>query len=350
MKKYYQLNLTLGSELFIGSGEIIRRHELFLINGFFHVLDEEKLTHFVIKHDLWREFENYIQQISNPNLPNHRKDILRWMEDNQFSESEMKSIIKYSILDRTGDSRINEIKAFIKDAYGNCYIPGSSIKGFLHTCVMVKMLHDNMKDKQEVSRSLKDIERRGLLLPPEFNQNLKKKMTAIQVSDSKSIPSASLILSRVKYCNIKNGNISTTRIPSNIEFLRRGTKTQVRLTLDESEINMPYLLAAIESFHSLYQQHYSSRFASKYQIEQPNSKQFLRLGAFTNFAVKTINYAILGQEAIKVNSSLLQKRFRESKNINGIQYGVSPMCLKTSDSHGKLSENGIVYFDYREMK
>lgn len=349
MKKYYRFYFKLESDLFIGSGDVIRKHQMFLQNGKYHVIDEIKLVDLVLKRNLWSGFELYLNRICNPSLPHYEKDLLRWLESERFTTEEKLAITKYAVEDKTGDSRINEIKAFVKNSYGHCFIPGSSVKGYIHTCLIAQRIKANSSELNFVRSNLKSSDR-NLKLSPSFLQDLKKTMAGITVADSSAIDSKNLVIGRVKYCNIKNNNPSLTRIPVNIEFLRRGTTYTAVIGIDESIIKLNELLSAIREYNLLYHQHFVSKFSGKYRIQAPANQEVLRLGAFTNFALKTINYAILGSEAVDNNSRILQEAFRNSKNIQGKQYGVSPMCLKASDTNGTLSENGIISFHYEELK
>ena len=84
-----------------------------------------------------------------------REDLKHWVERNRISLDEIKCCMKYKI--NVGDIQMEkgrmQIMNFMRDPYGNPYIPGSSIKGMLRTILLAADIMKNpLYYKQDVQK------------------------------------------------------------------------------------------------------------------------------------------------------------------------------------------------------
>ena len=88
------------------------------------IIDIDKLYMLAKKKHLEIEFEKFM-------VVDGREDLKHWVERNRISLDEIKCCMKYKI--NVGDIQMEkgrmQIMNFMRDPYGNPYIPGSSIKG-----------------------------------------------------------------------------------------------------------------------------------------------------------------------------------------------------------------------------
>jgi CRISPR-associated protein Csm5 len=110
--------------LHIGSGvELLRDYDYVTANGRTFVLDQDAV--------LADAFERTNVVPTQPAGKIIRPTDLR--DDSPF--------VRYSI---QGETRLNQIREQIKDVYGRCYLPGSSLKGALRTVLMAHAIRSKM--------------------------------------------------------------------------------------------------------------------------------------------------------------------------------------------------------------
>lgn len=131
MKNYlksYRIHLKVLGPVFIGSGkELSKKEYLFYKNNQIAVIDIAKFYLELKKIKKLNSFEAFM-------LDEH-ENLGVWIKKNQINNSIIDRCIKYT-LDK-GDieetKRRNVMLEFVKDPYGNPYVPGSSLKGMFRT-------------------------------------------------------------------------------------------------------------------------------------------------------------------------------------------------------------------------
>ena len=137
--KTYQLELEVCGPVYVGSGmEIQKKEYLFLNRNTVGIIDIDKLYMLAKKKHLEIEFEKFM-------VVDGREDLKHWVERNRISLDEIKCCMKYKI--NVGDIQMEkgrmQIMNFMRDPYGNPYIPGSSIKGMLRTILLAADIMKN---------------------------------------------------------------------------------------------------------------------------------------------------------------------------------------------------------------
>ena len=143
MKNYlksYRIHLKVVGPVFIGSGkELSKKEYLFLNDNQIAVMDMTKLYFELKKINKLNSFETFMLD-TNDKLES-------WVLRHHISELIINRCIKYTL--DTGDienGKKIEIDSFIKDPYGNPYVPGSSLKGMFRTIFLADRLINHSKD------------------------------------------------------------------------------------------------------------------------------------------------------------------------------------------------------------
>ena len=134
----FKLSLLTLAPIHIGNGEKYTSREFIYENKKFYFPDMGKFYNKMVEKRLAEKFEAFLIQ-TRPNARNNR--LISFLNDNRIAE---RSFGGYSISetglesDKNPDSAgaINEVNKFIRDAFGNPYIPGSSLKGAIRTILM----------------------------------------------------------------------------------------------------------------------------------------------------------------------------------------------------------------------
>lgn len=108
------------------------------------------------KRGLSDEYEKFMMDSRN-----NQMSLSNWLAQKQFRQQDYERWAKYELdageafQDR--NSRPKGISAFVKDAYGMPYVPGSSIKGMIRTALLIK----EITEKPEKYRMNREQFKRG---------------------------------------------------------------------------------------------------------------------------------------------------------------------------------------------
>jgi CRISPR type III-A-associated RAMP protein Csm5 len=135
------------------------------------------------------------------------------------------------------------LRSFIKDGYGKPYIPGSSLKGALHTALWTGLGRDNIVSATRGYKKFSDEIKR---LPGSSHEHF---MRPVQVSDSHPVAFDGLMVCEVKFFNLKSStsagwkNFASSRRETvtdyksaaglYVEALKSGTKTCMQFSMDD---------------------------------------------------------------------------------------------------------------------
>lgn len=323
----YRLTLEVLTPVYIGSGSKITKKDFELRNNQAHIYDPLKL-HSIL--GLW--YEQFLMDNSS---------FTDFLSKNKHFN--IKPALKYSVF--CGDRTIRKsdnIEEFIKDPYGNPYIPGSSIKGAIRTAILSYIIKNDPSkytrfkndpiDKWNNARNIEELA---------FGKFQNDKFKNIKISDSKPLPKDGLILSK-KIDTFKDGQ-SNNKLNLCRESLKPGTKIEFNLNIDSSnnrEVFTPNeIMRAIREFTKQYRETYLSKFNSD---EGDNyGEEIIYLGGGTGFLTKTINQSLYKENTLEKTAHYLDKRFRRHKHRKDIALGVSPRAKKTTIIDGEIMEMGI---------
>ena len=87
-----------------------------------------------------------LEKYQNFLLDNTQKNIYSFFRKNDITSNDYKYFSSYTIQCR--ENKPEDLQLFVKDAQGNAYIPGSSLKGAFRTAWLAYMLNDEPTNKK----------------------------------------------------------------------------------------------------------------------------------------------------------------------------------------------------------
>ena len=361
----YKVEVTAIGPLYIGSGQTLKKKE-WLRNLFekkVHVVDYEKFLAFLVKRNLVKSFEKFFIDDKRP--------LHIWMKENKINEKDYASFTR-NTLDSSGVENMNnahDIALFIKDAYGQPYVPGSSLKGALRNCILANELRNNPVNAREIANQIhnKDVivkksqknflskESKNISMSCfntcDFDKEKKENMVndimkGLRVSDSKPLPCSCLtICQKIDYSVSDKEN----SLPILRECIKPGTKIEFELVLDKTvfDYKIQDIEAAIESFLN----DYNEMFLQYFVHEELYRDNVIYLGGGVGFASKTITNQLLLNEKdrVKLIGKLLDITTGEQKHSGNYKEGVSPHIVKLTEYDGSLVQMGPCRITFKAM-
>jgi CRISPR-associated protein Csm5 len=335
--KRYRLELTTLAPVHIGSGEIIKSKEWLFVprNNTLQIPDMAKLYQVLSDRGKAEEFERFLligkddlrTWLNNTvNLPLPSPDIdmlggyvLAVPELEQAKPSRRQGYDRNHYRDsKPPETQLNDLHAFIKDACGKPYIPGSSIKGMLLNLMEKQYLQHAGRSTASSASELLDV------LKP-----LKPLHAALRVPDSTSYKLSVLTVCQKIDAFVDNRD-KYWGLPLFRECLRPNLKFTLDLTIDGTKLG--------EIKHTLVE-----GLLAKIRGE-------CYLGAGCGFLSKTIWDIIEEPQRSKGIQWELSRRFRQHNHGNDIAYhGKSPRCVKLTKYNGKLYEMGKCRIDIKRI-
>lgn len=374
MKNYlksYRIHLKVLGPVFIGSGkELSKKEYLFYKNNQIAVIDIAKFYLELKKIKMLDSFEAFM-------LDEH-EHLGSWIRKNNVNNSIVDRCIKYT-LDK-GDieetKRRSVMSEFVKDPYGNPYVPGSSLKGMFRTIFLADRLINHSKDytiqrkqfkekvfeketnkKRYLSRNIQDIEAktfRTLHRPDtKYDDAVNDIMAGFIVSDSEPLSLKNLAIAQKVDVFIDEGN---NCLPLLRECLKPGTDIVFTVTIDTSIC--PYtkqdIIESINYFDDNYNKYFLEPFIAVEYIDDGS----VFLGGGSGYASKTAVYPLFDGEdseqtvrivqQIMVNTTPYDKKTRRNlhKHEDDLRlYGISPRTIKCTYYHDQLLQMGLCQLD-----
>lgn len=365
--KHYRLKIHTLSPVAVGSGEKIGKKEYIYLPAKKRALvpDIEKMYADLCRKGLGESYLRYM-------LDKNARDLGKWLKEQGFSENDYKKWSRYELDARdamfeaqgkSGSPR--EILAFIKDAYGMPYVPGSTLKGMIRTALLAWECGTNERRygqiRQEIYNTVRTtgagMVRRDKFLGAETQKletiafhTLKREGTAdrdavncnlsgLIVSDSEPLNKDSMMLAqKVDYTMKREEKV----LPIFREALIPGTDIYFDISLDSSEC--PYsiedIFKALNYFQEICQKHFYSKFRRGEQREN-----CVWLGSWCGFLSKTVIYSLFEEDGLMITDKIfrntLAKNYQIHKHNQDTRLGVSPHICKCTRYHGKLYDMGL---------
>lgn len=357
--KSYQVVMRSIGPVFIGSGrEISKKEYIFLNRNQVGMIDAWKMYDAMKRRKKEAVFEEYILGSNNINLN-------FWLKKQGIEIKEIKPFVKYTLdcgdaIIEKGSNRL-QVMECIKDAYGNPYIPGSSLKGMFRTVLLGADILKNPQKYQNEKQNLKrnvDLDRsnRNSYLKRDtrkveeiayriLNKNEKKTDDAVNdvlqgliISDSEPLRIDSLVL-------CQKIDLHTDGMERNLPILREcikpDTEIKFTITVDTSICNLTdvSLMEAVKVFMESYNKNFVVAFGS---IEMSGENEVL-CGGGCGFVSKTMVYPMYGKtEGIAITQKIFDKTNvpRVHKHYRDKEYGASPHIMKCTKYEGKLYQMG----------
>lgn len=370
MKEYlqhYQMKITALSPIHIGNGVLIGKKEYIqkspnqpvIIPDLSKMLYDLQLLHKEVA------FQKYM-------LGSTKDGLGQWLKQEGIPEERIRSWKKYSLY--AGDAFIKPengkaatpkgIMAFVKDAYGIPYVPGSSIKGMIRTALLAMEIQKNPQQFSRIKKAIDDITGRYVRPGKPLKTYLKRetdqleaeafhvlerderKMNAVNsclsgliISDSNPIELTNLTLSQKIDYSLAGKERS---LPILRESLIPGTEIFFELTIDTSvcKYTIQDILKALDQFQECSYRYFYSRFR-----RGSRASGTVWLGGGTGFLSKTILYPFFEGDAVKVADAVfkntLGKNYDVHKHNQDISKHLSPHMCKCTKYHGQLYDMGM---------
>ncbi|MCL2610752.1 MAG: type III-A CRISPR-associated RAMP protein Csm5 [Defluviitaleaceae bacterium] len=336
MKKNYTVTLTTLSPVFIGSGKVMRKNQYIYQRdkNIVRIIDEMKLIQILRERKLFNKFLDEVSQ-------NKLQDLYKFLKINGISSANAKDLVKYSlsvVSEKNTDSPMNDLHLFVRNGNGDAYIPGSSLKGALRTCILETLSEDTKENE---------------------------KFLDFSISDSTCMENESFeIQQKIDFSKKVRG------LPLYRECIKTGTKVKFNLALEDKYINISEIKKSIRKTYMSYHKNWAthviigqtelsaSGFNSYYNL--PNDDQsILYLGGGAGFVSKTLHYK--EKEAWKARKDILEileekfKNMKQSpysyKNPNRVQNpNTAPIAIKLARYRGSLIELGKCELSFEEIR
>lgn len=361
--KNYQMQITALSPIHIGDGRQMGKKEYIQLRpqGPVLVPDLQKMFRYLSMMHKDSAYSSFM-------LGNSKDGLGQWLIQQKIDKNRIESWTQYQM--DSGDAFIKanngkkgtpiDIRCFVKDAYGNPYVPGSGMKGMIRTALLAKEIRDN-PDRfdsllNEVFLSARGGGRRNSFLQKE-TRNLEteafhslaryeKKSNAINsimsgliVSDSQPIAPENLILTqKIDYSLDRKEN----PIPILREALAPGTKISFSITIDTDlcKYTIEDILEALDDFQMDCYKYFHVRFGRGTQNDG-----IVWLGGGTGFLSKTIIYSAFEERGVRVTDSIfkttLGNNYYKHKHDRDLGVRLAPHVCKCTRYHGKLYDMGM---------
>ena len=347
--KNYEFTLTVKGPVHIGDGKTLTKVDYFFYKDRIYFPNLHKMFLYIKQMHLTSDYESFMYSANN--------NLTYWLNDKRIISAVAEKCTDYSIsLVGSSASKPRNLSTFVKDPYGNPYIPGSSLKGLIRTLLLAKEIVDNPDDYAEIERDI----RRGIRNPRANKNNMlnsesstleeiafhklncsDKRKNAVNdvfkgliVSDSQPLSTNDLIVTEKIDYNIV-GNEKP--LPLYRESLVPNTQVKFNVTIDTSIFNYTIddILQAVKLFAEDYYTYFSSNFRG---IKKPTSNT-VWLGGGAGYVSKTIMYNLFGDDAYNIVSSVLNVTTKHHHDKD-TKKGVSPVTVKLTKYNNTLCHCG----------
>ena len=372
--KTYKIIARTLAPVHIGSGEKIGKKEYWYNKkkGQVGILDMQAFYKGLTEKKLLNEFMNYM-------LFEKKQLLYQWMNTQNITQEELREWTKYVL--GTKDAEIEndknrDILLFCKNAYGMPYIPGSSIKGALRTCLLTAQILEKLKKNPEEYRVEKDeitentrnkkklellekgIEQKELhtLIRRNETGDLENKgkatmdcMAGIRVSDSNPLDMKTLTLCK-KIDLPRRGK--EQELPIYRECIKPNTVFTFEISIDTSVWTqngnaIPYTIEDIKKSIDIMFSYYQSVFLDKFREKNQYQAGTFCLGGGVGYPSKTVTYPILGEENWKIVSEILSEVTNEDRKADW-ESRIAPRVKKCTNYAGRTYDMGICRWDKTE--
>ena len=336
----FQFSLLSMAPIHIGSGDKYTSREFIYENGYFYFPDMGKFYNRMVEKGYDQKFERFLQE-RKARASNNR--LISFLLDNRISDRDFGGYrIKETGLEteeNDNDSKlgaINEVVKFMRDAFGNPYIPGSSLKGAIRTILM------NTNPDWNNENVVKDKKENKFLIPwgAKKGQEFNDLFNAIRVSDSKPFSNESLILVQKWDCSAKL--LKVKPLPLYREAIAPLTKVEFTITTTTAEAAT--LIEKLEDKALEFYKGYKNFFLKDFPEDkiQDNIDYPIYLGAGSGAWTKTI---------FKQANGIIQDRHKKPVQTKMKGKGVlkitkAPMkSVKTTQATRKLIMNNESFYE-----
>jgi CRISPR-associated protein Csm5 len=357
----YIFRLTALSPVFVGSGSSIGKKEYILPPNGSRIVITNLPRMYKYLRDLGkaRAFEDFLLKGSNELYYFLKEAGVKQVDYDKFREYEIS----------TGDvDRVYEINTFVKDPYGNPFIPGSGLKGALRTaftgCALMRSpekyagLREDIKREEYRRRNnymnrpsgkLDEMIFAKLPYDSKTTATTRDIMRGLRIGDSMPLSAKDLVVCRKIDVSPGGGekSINTLR-----ECLKPGAVIDFPVTVDDDMF--PYspeeTLAVVRKFY----EDYAASFLSKFREGKNYGGSVLYIGGGAGYATKTVTWQLFKEDrarGLSVVADIMKNTTRrEHHHDKDVALGVSPHMKKCTGYGGATHEFGACKFSILERK
>lgn len=359
----YDIILTVRTPLHIGSGHVINKQEYAYDprSKTVRIIDMDRFLQMLAEKRLASEYENFIIRGA------YKGGLSEFLAANSFTPFEIEQLTLYQCsvkgifeesagqTDRYGrkpKEPQNDIAQFIRMKDGRPYLPGSSLKGALRTCLFTTLCKDDtdlgdflttefrrsaISDRQANEAVFNTL---GINTHPKHTRDaVNSIMKSISISDSEPLGSDSMILCK-KIDLLTDGSINKINVLR--ECVRPGTIIRCKLTIDRSidGLTVDDVRNAVRSFFDFYRKTYLPKFRIPTGFALPEGTDNLLLGGGAGFFSKTVIYNLYRYEDAKEYAA---KWFESTfpKGKHEYEYPIVPHTLNCTQYQNHLMHFGI---------
>lgn len=368
--KEYEFEIVTKAPVFIGSGATVGKKEYIYNRRENRVtfLDLGKMYQGLTKLNLMTAFQEYMLK--------ERYDLFYFMKNHNISQKQYSLWSDYSAV--VGDPQMisrsaSAISCFVKDVYGQPYIPGSSLKGALRTILQTDYYLKNPRQSEEMAGLIRDESRkrgrtkydeiekkmsqrtfhRQLFPDTEMEETQNDILRGLMISDSEP-------LSKNVMCICQKIDLGLDGRQKRLNVLREciapGTVVRFKITIDKSvcRYTAKEIVEATRRFYKNYLQEFAGKYPSAPEIK--GAEVVFYLGGGAGYVSKTTTYAVMhGTDAVKTVGSILNGNLSRQKDLqakhghlNDVKRGASPHTLKCTIYDGTMYQMGACCI--RKMK
>lgn len=346
----YDLTLTVKTPMHIGNGKSV------LPDGYLFdprsrkvtMLNTNRLVQQIVETDSVDRYESFVLG-KDRNLYRFLKQQCGW------TQKQIDDVAQYTM--DASDAlcehlSLKKIFLFTRNAQGQAYVPGSSIKGALRTVWLQRQIRQEADWQRELERNripegkyMNTLNRGNQRYAGANTGNLLNSLfRGVSITDSQPIPDTQMMLAS-KFDADTNGNVRAIDICR--ECIQPGTQIHMKLVLDRSvlknELSADDLLESIREYDDYYQKHYAAHFRLPQQaVSQQGENPCIFLGGGAGFFAKNLIYPYLGDaKALQTVMGSMTRRFRRHHHERDAALGISPHTMKYTRYRQSLYEMGI---------
>lgn len=370
--KQYLFKVRTLSPVFIGSGTEVGKKEYIYNrnNNTVSFLDMRKLYKGLMQKRLMPAFTDYMLREHN--------DLYSFFRNNHVSPSVYQPWISYTV--KMGDQHLinrstKGIQLFMKDPYGQPYVPGSSLKGALRTVLqsawylnhpdqadrIAGQIQNEARRRASRTRYMSSSDRRmstevfhSQMFPEDktrLEDAINDRMRGLIIGDSRPLKTDDLCVCQ----KVDMNTVGTEKpMPMLRECLRPGVTMEFQVTLDPDYF--PYtvvdIIKALNTSYEYYQKIHIKGFQKAPKIPAASDKKGRKLNFFlgggVGYVSKTTTYAALNtldeHEAKRQVGQILNAITPSRHNHqNDADKGASPAILKCTKYNGNTYQMGACY-------
>lgn len=352
--KAYDILLTTVGPVHVGCGDTLAKNQYIYDrrDGKAHIVHKRKMVQWLYVHNLMDSYEDYFLRNNEKN-----NNLFNWLKNTQHLK-DYKQFTDYSLAVGGQSNELNNLQLFIKGGDGKPYIPGSSLKGAIRTCLLAEKLRDSNPEffeqylkgrirQKDLAREIGKLEKR--VFTGNAKDPIDDQMRHLIISDSEPLEFDDLIVTKKidRRTDDLENQISTFR-----ESVKPGVEIRFRMTIKDG---FGFSLTEIEDAISNFYFDNDYYFLQDFGVEE-RPGHHIYIGGGSGFVSKTLVYPMAGEKdrGVDIVSKILDERFKNKKSkLNhrrlAIKNGVSPQVLKTTRYGRQKLEMGLCKIEFKEV-